>query len=34
MRITGVMYEWAFTDPVGPGGTWPIGADLWLLING
>ncbi|KQY42947.1 hypothetical protein [Cellulomonas sp. Root137] len=34
MRITGVMYEWEFTDPVGPGGTWPIGADLWLLING
>lgn len=34
MRITGVVYTWQFTDPAGPGGSQPIGADLWLLING
>ncbi|MGK5169208.1 hypothetical protein [Geodermatophilus sp. CPCC 205761] len=34
MRITGVVYTWEFTDPAGPGGSYPIGADLWLLIDG
>lgn len=34
LRITGVIYEWEFTDPAGPGDAYPIGTDLWLLING
>ena len=34
LRITGVLYQWTFTDPAAGGGNLSIGPDLWLLTFG